>query len=214
MKIDSYQPPKSSFLSINKDMRLLVDKFLTNDRLCKLLYYTDKNALDKAKLTDEQKIGMFGQQIRIVPKLYVDQPVLNYIIISFDNFIESSNPQFRDNIIEFDIICHFDQWQMQDFDLRPYRIAAEIDSMLDKKKLTGIGLLEFYGAKEILLTDEFAGLCLMYKTYHGEEDKQKLPDGSKQEEFEEEFKEMIKEQQAIAKEQYPNGLQASLNDRN
>ena len=61
MKIDSYQPPKSSFLSINKDMRLLVDKFLTNDRLCKLLYYTDKNALDKDKLTDEQKIGMFGK---------------------------------------------------------------------------------------------------------------------------------------------------------
>lgn len=214
MKIDNYQPPKSSFLSINKDMRLLVDKFLTNDRLCKLLYYTDKNALHKEKLTDEQKISMFGQQIRIVPKLYVDQPVLNYIIISFDNFVESSNPQFRDNIIEFDIICHFDQWQMEDFDLRPYRIAAEIDSMLDKKKLTGIGLLEFYGAKEILLTDEFAGICLMYKTYHGEEDKKKLPDTSKQEEFEGEFKQMIKDQQAIAKEQYPNGLQASLNNRN
>ena len=214
MKIDNYQPPKSSFLSIPKDMRLLVDKFLTNERLCKLLYYTDKNALNKEKLTDEQKISMFGQQIRIVPKLYVDQPVLNYIIISFDNFIESSNPQFRDNIVEFDIICHFDQWQMEDFDLRPYRIAAEIDSMLDKKKLTGIGLLEFYGAKEILLTDEFAGICLMYKTYHGEEDKKKLPDTSKQEEFEGEFKQMIKDQQAIAKEQYPNGLQASLNNRN
>ena len=214
MKIDNYQPPKSSFLSIPKDMRLLVDKFLTNDRLCKLLYYTDKNALHKEKLTDEQKINMFGQQIRIVPKLYVDQPVLNYVIISFDNFLESSNPEFRDNIIEFDIICHFDQWQMEDFDLRPYRIAAEIDSMLDKKKLTGIGLLEFYGAKEILLTDEFAGICLMYKTYHGEEDKKKLPDSSKQEEFEGEFKQMIKDQQAIAKEQYPNGLQASLNNRN
>ena len=214
MKIDNYQPPKSSFLSIPKDMRLLVDKFLTNERLCKLLYYTDKNALNKEKLTDEQKISMFGQQIRIVPKLYVDQPVLNYIIISFDNFIESSNPQFRDNIVEFDIICHFDQWQMEDFDLRPYSIAAEIDSMLDKKKLTGIGLLEFYGAKEILLTDEFAGICLMYKTYHGEEDKKKLPDTSKQEEFEGEFKQMIKDQQAIAKEQYPNGLQASLNNRN
>ena len=86
--------------------------------------------------------------------------------------------------------------------------------MLDKKKLTGIGLLEFYGAKEILLTDEFAGLCLMYKTYHGEEDKRKLPDSSKQEEFESDFRQMIKDQQAIAKEQYPYGLQASLNDRN
>ena len=92
MKIENYHPPKSSFLSINKDMRLLVDKFLSNDRLCKLLYYSDKKALDKPKLTDEQKISLFNTQIRIVPKLYVDNPVFAYIIISFDNFVESSNP--------------------------------------------------------------------------------------------------------------------------
>lgn len=212
MKIENYHPPKSSFLSINKDMRLLVDKFLSNDRLCKLLYHTDKNALDKPKLTDEEKLSLFNKQIRIVPKLYVDNPVLNYIIISFDNFIESGNPEFRDNIIEFDIICHFDQWQLKDFDLRPYRIAAEIDSMLDKQKLTGIGLLEFYGAKEILLTDEFAGLCLMYKTYHGEEDKKKMPNPADQKQFEQEFKEMIDNQKESAKE-YPDGLQASLINR-
>ena len=212
MKVENYHPPKSSFLSINKDMRLLVDKFLSNDRLCKLLYYTDRNALEKNKLTDEQKLSMFNNQIRIVPKLYVDNPVLNYIIISFDNFIESENPEFRDNIIEFDVICHFDQWQLKDFDLRPYRIAAEIDSMLDKQKLTGIGLLEFYGAKEILLTDEFAGLCLMYKTYHGGEDKKMAPNPADQEKFEQEFKEMINVQKEQAKE-YPNGLQASLINR-
>jgi len=108
MKIENYHPPKSSFLSINKDMRLLVDKFLSNDRLCKLLHYTTKDALDLKKLTDEEKIAMFGKEIKLVPKLYVDKSVLNYIIISFDNFIESGNPEFRDNIIEFDIICHFD----------------------------------------------------------------------------------------------------------
>lgn len=212
MKIDSYKPPKSSFLSINKDMRLLVDKILSNDRLCKLLYYTDRNPLDKPKLTDDQKLEMFGKNIRIVPKLYVDNPVLNYVIISFDNFLESSNPEFRDNIIEIDIICHFDQWQMKDFDLRPYRIAAEFDSMLDNQKLTGIGLLEFYGAKELLLTDEFGGLCLMFQTYHGEEDKKRMPNPSDQGPFEQEFKEMINTQKEQAKE-YPNGLQASLNVR-
>ena len=212
MRIDNYHPPKSSFLSINKDMRLLVDKFLSNDRLCKLLYYTDSNALDKNKLSNEQKIGMFNKQIRIVPKLYVDNPVLNYIIISFDNFVESSNPEFRDNIIEFDIICHFDQWQLKDFDLRPYRIAAEIDSMLDKQRLTGIGLLEFYGAKEILLTDEFAGICLMYKTYHGEEDKKRMPNPQDQAQFDQDYKDMILAQKETAKE-YPDGLQASLNVR-
>jgi hypothetical protein len=75
---------------------------------------------------------MFGKEIRNIPKLYIDKSVLNYIIISFDNFVESGNPEFRDNIIEFDIICHFDQWPLKDYNLRPYRIAAEIDSMLNQ----------------------------------------------------------------------------------
>ena len=210
MKIDNYKPPKSSFLSINKDMRLLVDKILSNERLKKLLYYTTRDALDKPKLTEEESISLFGKQIKLVPKLYVDGSVLTYIIISFDNFVESGNPQFRDNIIEFDIICHFDQWQLKDYDLRPYRIAAELDSMLDKQKLTGIGLIEFLGANQIILTDEFAGVCLMYRTYHGEEDKKKLANPAEQEEFEKDFKEMIETQEEQQKE-YPNGLQASLN---
>ena len=212
MKINNYHPPKSSFLSINKDMRLLVDKFLANDRLCNLLFYTDRNALDKPSLTNEQKIGLFGKNLKTVPKLYVDGSVLNYIIINFDNFIESSNPEFRDNIIEFDIICHFDQWQLQDFDLRPYRIAAEIDSMLNQQKLTGIGEIEFLGANQILLTDEFAGVCLMYRTYHGEEDKKKMPNPANQERFEQEFDQMIKARKEAEKE-YPDGLQASLINR-
>ena len=210
MKIDNYKPPKSSFLSINKDMRLLVDKILSNERLKKLLYYTTRDALDKPKLTEEESISLFGKQIKLVPKLYVDGSVLTYIIISFDNFVESGNPQFRDNVIEFDIICHFDQWQLKDYDLRPYRIAAELDSMLDKQKLTGIGLIEFLGANQIILTDEFAGVCLMYRTYHGEEDKKKLANPAEQDEFEKDFKEMIETQEEQQKE-YPNGLQASLN---
>jgi hypothetical protein len=156
MKINNYHPPKSSFLSINKDMRLLVDKVLSNDRLCKLLYYTTRDALEKEKLTDDQKLKLFGKNLKIVPKLYVDNSTLNYIFIKFDNFFESSNPEFRNNTIEFDIVCHFDQWQMADFNLRPYRIAAELDSMLDNQKLTGIGLLQFLGAKHININDEFS----------------------------------------------------------
>ena len=78
--------------------------------------------------------------------MYVDGSVLTYVIVNFDNFSQSSNPEFRDNIVEFDIICHFDQWQLQDFQLRPIRIAAELDTMFDKKHLTGIGVLEFMGA--------------------------------------------------------------------
>ena len=172
MKIQSYTYPKSSFLSLEKDMNIIVDHIMKNDRLKKMLYYTTKDCLNKPKLSEDESLGLFGKQIKIVPKLYVDGSVLNYIIISFDNFTSNrTNQEFRDNIIEFDIICHFDQWHMQDFELRPYKIAAEIDSMFDGQRLTGIGKLEFLGANQMILTDEYAGLCLMYQAIHGEEDK-------------------------------------------
>ena len=38
--------------------------------------------------------------------------------------------------------------------------------MLNNKKLTGIGTLQFLGANQIVLSDEFAGLTLMYQTIH------------------------------------------------
>lgn len=178
MKRLVYKYPKSSFLSIDKDMNMIMSKMLENKRLKKLLFYTSDDALEKADVSMEDTIGMMNKNVKNVPKLYVDGSVLNYVIISMDNFTPSKNPQFRDNIIEFDIICHFDQWNLRDFQLRPYKIAAEIDSMFDKTHLTGIGTLNFLGANQILLTDEYAGLCLMYQATHGEEDKIDAPVGA------------------------------------
>jgi hypothetical protein len=187
MKIDGYQLPKSSFLSTEKDMGLIVNKMIKNERLKRLLHYTSRDALSRNNITADETIELFGKNIKIVPKLYVDNSVLNYIIISFDNFTPSGNPEFRDNIIEFDIICHFDQWQLQDFALRPYKIAAEIDSMFNGKHLTGIGELQFMGANQMILTDEYAGLCLMYQAVHGEEDKKNMPNPADEERFIEDF---------------------------
>ena len=183
MKKETYTYPHSSFLSIEKDMNIIITKMFENDRLKKLLYYNTKDCLNKPKLTEEQTLSLINKQIKMVPKLYVDKSVLNYIIISFDNFTQSANPEFRDNIIEFDIICHFDQWQMNDFKLRPYRIAAEIDMLFNNQKMTGIGELQFLGANQIILTDEFAGLCLMYQAVHGEEDKKYMPNPNEEKDF-------------------------------
>jgi hypothetical protein len=72
-------------------------------------------------------------------------------------------------------VCHFDQWTLGDFALRPYKIAAELDTMFNNRKFAGIGLLEFVGATPIMLTDEFGGLCLMYRTVNGEDDKKHAP---------------------------------------
>ena len=192
MKIEGNIQPKSSFLSMEKDASLISNMLLRNERLKKLLYYTTPDCLDRKILTEDQSLELFGKNIKLIPKLYVDNSVLNYIILSFDNFTPNmTNPEFRDNIIEFDIICHFDQWQLKDFQLRPYRIAAEIDSMFDEKHLSGIGLLHFLGANQMILTDEYAGLCLMYQAIHGGEDKTKMLNPNDEKQFEQDYRKMM-----------------------
>ena len=189
--VKKFPLPKSSFLSTEKDLDLIISGMLKNERLKRLLFHTTKDALNRKNLTEDESLSLINKNIKIVPKLTVDGSVLNYIIISFDNFTPSGNPEFRDNIIEFDIICHFDQWQLQDFALRPYKIAGEIDSMFNGKHLTGIGKLEFLGGNQIILTNEFAGLCLMYQAVHGEEDKKFMPNPADEEQFQEDWAEML-----------------------
>jgi hypothetical protein len=45
--------PKSSFLAMEKDLGLITNLFLKNNRLKKLLYYTTEDALKKPILTEE-----------------------------------------------------------------------------------------------------------------------------------------------------------------
>lgn len=190
MIIKNYTIPHSSFMSVDKDLELITTWMMNNKNLCKILYYTDRDALDRPALNDKQKAELMGKNIKIIPKLYVDGSVLAYVIISMDNFVPSANPQFRDNIISFDIICHFDQWQLKDFQLRPYRIAAEIDSMFNNQHLTGIGELHFVGANQIIFNDEFAGLSLMYQAIHGGEDKKNAPNPADNKQIVDDFNEL------------------------
>jgi hypothetical protein len=59
--------------------------------------------------------------------------------------------------------------------------------MFNDKHLTGIGKLNFLGANQIIINEEFAGISLMYSAIHGDEDKVKLPNPIENDEFEKEF---------------------------
>lgn len=187
IKGKNYLFPKSSFLSIDKDLSIICNMIMKNKRLQKLLYYTTADPLSKEDLTDEQVSELFGKNVKIVPKLTIDGSVLNYVIVSFDDFTPSGNPEFRDNILTIDIICHYDQWHIKDFELRPYRIAGELDAMLNNQRLTGIGELEFMGGSNLMINDEFAGFTLMYRATHGGEDKVNMLNPFENEQFIKDF---------------------------
>ena len=49
MRIDRVLTPKSSFLSIEKDMSIIVRELLKNERLKRLLYYTTPDVLNNTE---------------------------------------------------------------------------------------------------------------------------------------------------------------------
>lgn len=175
----------SSFLSCEKDTELIVKKLFVDSQpysneLKRLLLINNKDCLDdrtnpvyKEIINNTSIANMIDEgYIRFKPqiKMKENQESINYIILTFDNFSPTSNNHFRDCIVEIDILCHIDSWDLGNFRQRPLRIAGYIDGILNDSKLTGIGTLEFMSCNEVVLSEELAGYCLIYRAVHGDDD--------------------------------------------
>ena len=190
MKIATIDFPHSSFLSVEKDLDIIISKICKNQRLLKLLYYNVPNALAQPALSDDQLEEVIKNNIKLVPKTYIEDEYRNYLIIKFDNFLAGLNPEFRNNTIEFDILCNYENWQLDGYALRPIKIMAEIDSMFNGARLTGAGLTEFGGATDIIATDQMAGYCIFFNVIHGGEDKKRALNPSDDEDIINNFDQM------------------------
>lgn len=176
----------SSFLSCEKDTETIIKKLFVDsrpysDELKRLLLINTKDCLlDKTNPTYLKKIKETSvadlrqkQYIKTSPKLALgeNEEVKSYILITFDNFTPNRENEFyRDCIIEIDIICHTDYWDLGGFAVRPIKIAGYIDGILNESKLSGIGTLNFLSCNEIVLNQNLSGYCLMYSATHGNDD--------------------------------------------
>ena len=176
---------QSSFLSCEKDCETILRKlFVTSkpysDELKRLLVVNTKDCLDNTtSKVYKEKIDSMGLKelrdegyIKLEPKLKMPEheEVKSYINICFNNFTQTSNPQFRDCTVSFFILCHTDYWDLGNFRLRPLKIAGYIDGILNNCKLSGIGTLQFVGCTELVLDETLAGYTLTYLATHGSDD--------------------------------------------
>lgn len=69
---------------------------------------------------------------------------------------------FRSVQMSIDILCPFEHWQLDDFKLRPYSIAGEIDAMVNNSFISGIGVADFIGAQQLIINDNLGGISLYY----------------------------------------------------
>lgn len=177
----------SSFLSCEKDFesilkRLFIETKPFCDELKRLLVINTKDCLDnfnnplyESKI-NEMSLAKLKEEgyVRLTPKLEFPEheEVKAYLLISFDNFVQNqTNPQFRDCVVNFDIICHTDYWDLGNFRLRPLKIVGYIDGLLNNARLSGIGTFQFMGCNELILNDELSGYSLSYYAVHGSDDR-------------------------------------------
>lgn len=176
----------SSFLSCPKDTETIIKKLFVDSRpysdyLKRLLLINTKDCLDdltnpvyleKIHKTSIQDLHE-QQYLRFTPKITMDEneECKSYIIITFDDFRPNGgNNYYRDCVIEIDVLCHTDYWELGNFKQRPLLITGYIDGILNNTKLSGIGTLEFIGCKQIVFDQNISGYCLMYSATHGNDD--------------------------------------------
>ena len=156
---------KSSFNSVEKDLAYITQKIGENESLLKLLVLKEN---DTNRLSAEEKKEILKNNIKIVPKLTdCNTDVESYIVINFDNFTQNEeNPEYRDKMLIFDIICHLDTWNMGDFKLRPYKILGHLDMMFNKKSLDGTCTIDFMGANVLSIDDSISGVTALYSVIY------------------------------------------------
>ena len=198
------QPLQSSFFSCQKDTEkvlrtLFVESKPYSDILKRLLLINKPDCLDMdnqeyKQYIDKFSIGRLQKEgyIRLNPKIARKQyeDIKSFIVIGFDNFLPSKNPQFRDYTINFDIICYTDEWVLDNYQLRPLKICGYIDGILNtlnsknraaKKtngsiKLSGVGEYSFVGCNEVILNEQISMYTLSYRGLHFSEDREDLND--------------------------------------
>lgn len=178
-------PITSSFLSCEKDTEKILRKLFVENRpysddLKRLLLISAPDCLDNKDNEEYKEILKMSIKemrekgyIKLEPKIRLEHhaKIKSYIILTFDNFTPNpTNPQFRDCLVSFDIVCHTDYWDIGNYRLRPLKIAGYIDGILDNCKLSGIGTFQFAGCNELILSEDLSGYTLMYKAIHGSDD--------------------------------------------
>lgn len=175
---------KNTFLSCEKDQEMIWKKlFVTSkpysDMLKRLLIINEPDCLDlsnavyqdiidRTSFNDMRKENYF----KATPRLEFDEhnETKSYIILEFETFTPTNNPQFRNTSLAFHIFCHLDHWELDDYKIRALQIAGYIDGILNETRLSGIGKLIFDGASTMIIDEDLGGVVLRYVATHGTDD--------------------------------------------
>lgn len=151
------------FQELNKNVMYLSELFLSNQNLCKLLYYNESSPLSQPDIEDTSLL-LFNKllpQPKSVDAINEKNTILTYV---FSNAkLNRNNLKFKDSKLIIQIICHLSLWKIDEGN-RVYLIAEEIDKILNELRNTklSIGNVLFDSWVYREYSDQYCGYYLTY----------------------------------------------------
>lgn len=207
MRVDvtKIRPIHSSFFSCKQDTETILKELFVksgqySDKLKRLLVINNPDCLDENNqsyqdLIDSKPLSVLRKEgyVRTNPKIARKEfeNIKSFILLTFDNFSSNSvDPKFLDCTVNFDIICYDDEWDLNDFQIRPIAIAGYIDGILNslsdnnkidwqnrnsssRVKLSGMGEYYFLGLNLVVLNEDISMYMLSYRALHFTQDRKK-----------------------------------------
>ena len=126
-------------LGIN--LQKIVNRLIANQDLLKLLYYTDKDPLAGADLTETQiKEEIFDKLIRITPTVKETETAQSIVAMRVtDGFLNNNNTEYRTIVVDFEVYVPHVSWFIKNSNFRIFAILGEIQKSLGEKIVNGLG---------------------------------------------------------------------------
>lgn len=126
----------------------------TNQRLIRLLKYTDEDPLSKDLHDDLTPHNVLHKNIRVIPLVNEkEDSTESTVVLIFDEAKVQENREFK--YLYFDVLVYvpLSEWALNDINLRPFLIISEIEKSLKGKKVESLGKINYDGFKLDLVTD-------------------------------------------------------------
>lgn len=162
----------SKFSQLNQDINKVLDKLVSNQDLCKYLYYKTDNPISEEDIDDTTsllftKIFPFPTTTEIF-KDSDGNPVADIVInVLFDDFkLGTKNNKFINGKLTFIVLCHMSLQRLSaTSELRPICVLDQIDQMFSDQRLLGIGKDEFDGCRIVFADSDYSGYRFSIKSY-------------------------------------------------
>lgn len=143
---------------LGSNLQKIITRLESNQNLLKLLYYTDKDPLAKADLTNKQiQEEIFEKLIKIVPRVGPKETAKSLISLRVVRGIQNSeNTEFRSFTLGIEVFVPLTQWFIKSDSLRPFCIMGEIQKSLLGKTVNGLGKISGGDFSLNFLTEEIS----------------------------------------------------------